>query len=292
MKQEGSTLTGRIGATGTVQNQQGAGNNVGRAIADGLPRDMRAVEWLVARSPLAVDQALQSLASSHNVALRVLYDSRTHHDANGNAVTTFYATGCRANGQTQDAELVADKIFGAMTPAPKGMIEGWLAELSVLAPRRKDDEFGGNLMIEAYSKRLGAFPADVVKDALIDHKWKFWPSWAELSDLCDSMSEVRGKMLAAVRALEKPIPEQETGTSTDHVAMKVAADEIMKSFGFGKDRTQTVNSAPMARTLQEAEERKLSARVPHWSETAAPDDPRWEMLRKSRIVAGMLKDIE
>ena len=238
-----------------------------------------------------MDQALHSLASSHNVALRVLFDSRSTTDANGNTVTKFFAKGCTAAGQTHDAALVAEKIAGALSPAPKSMIEAWLAELSVLAPRRKDDEFGGNLLIEAYSSRLSAFPADVVKDALLDHKWRFWPSWAELSDLCDDMASQRKHMLSAVRGLERPAPsDPQPGPASDRDAMKAAADEVMKSFGFGQDRTKTVNSAPMARTMQEAEERVEQTKVPHWSETAAPDDHRWEILRKSRIASGMIEE--
>lgn len=272
------------------RNPQEAGNSAGQIVAAKSPQNMRAVQWLVERAPSEVDRALQLLASSHNVALRVLYDSRSIPDANGNTVTTFFSKGCTAAGQTHDAAIVAEKIAGALSPAPKPMIEGWLAELSVLAPRRKDDEFGGNLLIEAYSSRLSAFPADVVKAALLDHKWRFWPSWAELSDLCDSMVSERKHMLSAVRRLERPAPSApQPGPVADREAMKAAADEVMKSFGFGQDRTQTVNGAPMARTMQEAEERKISARVPHWSETAAPDDPRWEMLRKSRIASGMIK---
>ena len=40
-------------------------------------------------------------------------------------------------------------------------------------------------------------------------------------------------------------------------------------------------------TLPE-EEKDKPARVPHWSETAAPDDPRWEQLRRSRAASGLV----
>lgn len=290
MKQEDFTHTGQIAATGTRQSQIVAGSSAGRASAVGSPQNIsRAVAWLVQRSPSEVDRALHSLALSHNVALRVSYDTRQTRDSAGNVTTHFFAKGCSGSGQIEDAETVAAKIAAALEPAPVGMIEGWLAELSVIVARKKDDEFGETLRIEAYASRLRAYPADVAKDALLGRVWRFWPSWAELADTCDSMAMERQHMLSAAYRLTKPArpPEPE---QVNNIVKRETATEIMESVGFTVRRMEAVKAAPMARTMDEAEHRATSARVPHWSETATPDDPRWEILRKSRIASGMIQD--
>jgi hypothetical protein len=248
------------------------------------------VAWLVQRSPSEVDKSLHSLALSHNVALRVSYDTRQTRDTAGNVTTHFFAKSCQGSGQIEDAERVAAKIAAAMEPAPVGMIEGWLAELSVIVARKKDDEFGETLRIEAYASRLRAYPADVVKDALLEHTWRFWPSWAELADLCDGMAMERQHMLSAAHRLTKPAPPPEPEHVSNIVKRETAA-EIMEQVGFTVRRMEAVKAAPMARTMDEAEHRATSARVPHWSETATTDDPRWEILRKSRLASGLVDAI-
>ena len=251
----------------------------------------RAVAWLVQRSPSEVDRALRSLASSHNVALQVSYDTRQTRDIAGNVTTHFFAKSCQGSGQIEDAERVAAKIAAAMEPAPVGMIEGWLAELSVIVARKKDDEFGETLRIEAYASRLRAYPADVAKAALLGRVWRFWPSWAELADLCDSMVMERQHMLSAAYRLIKPAPPAPPEQVNNIVKLEAAA-EIMESAGFTVRRMEAVKAAPMARTMDEAEHRATSARVPHWSETATQGDPRWEMLRKSRIASGLIQSMD
>ena len=283
---------GQTGETGTQGNQLRAGSNAGQTVAEQSPQNMRVVEWLVQRKPSEVDRVLQSQASLLNVALKVEYDTRQTTDSAGNVTTHFFAKGGMAFGQVEDLRDVSAKIEAAMHPAEAQRIEGWLAELSVIVAKRRDDEFSENLRIEAYAARLKGFPADVVRAALLDHTWRFWPSWAELSDVCDALAQTRIRMLSivstAIRSADQPQPEQPA--DIDRSAMKEAAAEIMESAGFNAKRLNAVRSAPMARTMGEAEQRMEAARVPHWSETAAPDDPRWEILRKSRIASGMIQD--
>lgn len=274
----------------TTTSQKATSTAIGTRHGEhGLGTPENIIRWLVQRKPSEVDQVLQSQASSLNVALRVGFDSRQTRDAAGNVTTHFFASGGTAYGQIEDLNDVADKITAALQPADPNRIEGWLAELSVIVARRKDDEFGETLRIEAYAARLKAYPADVVRSALLDHTWRFWPSWAELADVCDAMVQTRRTMLSLIhRALVPKTPDTPQGERIDAGAMKEAAAQIMESVGFTAKRMAAVKSAPMARTMDEAEERHATARVAHWSETAAPDDPRWEMLRRSRIASGMI----
>ena len=64
-----------------------------------------------------------------------------------------------------------------------------------------------------------------------------------------------------------------------------AAAAILERAGFTPRRIEAVRAAPMARSLDEAVER--AAPPPHWSETAAPDDPKWSALRASRAASGI-----
>lgn len=62
-----------------------------------------------------------------------------------------------------------------------------------------------------------------------------------------------------------------------------AAAEILNRAGWTPSRMDAIRRAhPMVGSMSEAETARASARVPHWSETAAPDDPRFAALRKAR----------
>jgi len=71
--------------------------------------------------------------------------------------------------------------------------------------------------------------------------------------------------------------------------MAYRAAKIMGENGFTDARAKALRRFPMARSQAEADAlyEEWNKPKPHWSETAAPDDPRWEMLRKSRIASGM-----
>lgn len=59
------------------------------------------------------------------------------------------------------------------------------------------------------------------------------------------------------------------------------ASEILRRAGFTPQRIAAVQSEPMATSFAEAEQRSVQ-REPHWTERAAPDDPRMEALRAAR----------
>lgn len=65
--------------------------------------------------------------------------------------------------------------------------------------------------------------------------------------------------------------------------MRKAANDILQNLGFTADRSRALERDPLAGS-NEALERAM-APTKHWSETAPPDDPRWEILRKSRAAS-------
>ena len=70
------------------------------------------------------------------------------------------------------------------------------------------------------------------------------------------------------------------------------AIRIMADNGFTDERAKALRRFPMAKSQKEADELYADWLKPraHWSETAAPDDYRWEILRKSRIASGVIKE--
>ena len=122
---------------------------------------------------------------------------------------------------------VLQSVETAMTPAPRREIEAWLAELSVIVARRQEDEFTETLRVEAYASRLQQFPADVASQALLVETWRFWPSWAELEEVCCRLARPRETMLGALRSFRQSAEDQAAPRVT-----KEQADGILREFGF------------------------------------------------------------
>lgn len=87
------------------------------------------------------------------------------------------------------------------TPAPANVIEGWLAELSVIVIKRADDDFAEGMRVAAYAGRLGRYPADVVRIALLEHHWRFWPAWSELAAVLDGINRFRSSLAVKLREM-------------------------------------------------------------------------------------------
>lgn len=99
------------------------------------------------------------------------------------------------SGSASARQEALASLAGFMTPAPKTQIEEWLAELSVITRRKQDDDITENLRLSAYSSRLADYPADVAREAVLKHKWLFFPAWAELQEVCDKLAAPRRAML-------------------------------------------------------------------------------------------------
>jgi hypothetical protein len=196
MKPIGSATTTILSRAATgIGTQHGAHGSV-------TPYDTeKAAAWLAAQEPDTVDSAAALRASSRGVELRVVKSGHAVYDGNGNQ-TGFvtYARGCEVSGDEASRQLALDDLIKFSTPAPVHAVEEWLAELSVIVARRGDDQFGDELRLSAYVARLGRYPADVVKHALLRHRWKFWPTWTELEDVCERMFSPRKHMMAALRS--------------------------------------------------------------------------------------------
>lgn len=190
----------------------------------------RVSEWLAGQRPSDMDRAAVSRASSHGVGLTVKYELRFPSGPNGEYLPSYQiAVGCEVSPDGNHAAALAD-LRNFMTPAPVRKIEEWLAELSVIVARRKEDEFADELRVSVYSSRLSRFPADVVRSVLIDATYKFWPTWAELEKRCKALTAPRVQMIAALDRgpMQAPAPRPEK-TAEERARIQELVDEMFPS---------------------------------------------------------------
>ena len=200
------------------------------AHGSGTPENSRLVEWLAKRSPADVDKAAVSQASRHNVGLRLECDYRFPKDEKGNSLgMVTLVKGCAVTGSEDDRRAALADIEKLQAAAPVPVVEGWLAELSVITAKRADDVFSETLRLEAYTSRLRRYPADVAREALLARTWKFWPSWAELEAICDRMAAPRKAMVKALAADPPNTTEDRERVSADRA--RQIMDEV---FGGGE----------------------------------------------------------
>ena len=232
MKQEGFTRIGQTAATVTLQNPLAVGNNVGRNVAAPSQGGTNPVAaWLARQKPTDMDNAAVSRASQHGVGLKVRYELRFPSGPNGESMPSYaVAVGCDVSGNQDGVALALADLKNFMTPAPVRNIEGWLAELSVIVARGKDDEFGDELRLSAYSGRLARYPADVVRAVLLDARYKFWPTWEELAKRCDALTSPRANMIASLeRGIPEPEPIRRAATEAEKARVQALVDELFPS---------------------------------------------------------------
>jgi len=165
-----------------------------------------------------------------------------------------------AKGSVSQAANIARLVEAALQPAPVSAMEAWIAELSVLVPRRAEDDMTEELRMAAYVSRLAAYPADVARDALLGRTWPFFPSWAELEAVCEEAVADRRLMLDACHrgpaaeppTFRSPEPEKREEISPEVMeARRLAAQRILDSCGFTERRFHAVQHRRMARSAEE-----------------------------------------
>lgn len=138
-------------------------------------------------------------------------------------------------------------------------------------------------MIDEFGKALRSFPkwavAGAFDDWMAQHHRR--PSPGEIVMLTKS----RVKRFTDELRYRQP-PEEPAREPVD----KDAAAEILARAGFDKRRTEAVQSKRMARDEAELYAEDNAERPAHWTETAAPDDPRHEELRKARAENKLIQE--
>lgn len=229
MKQEGFTHIGQTARAAIPLDLSEAGKQPGKIGAVSLRPDTKAVaEWLAKQRPADMDSAAVSRASQHGVGLRVKFEHRFPSGPNGEYMPSYtVAVGCEVGGNSAGLEAAIADLKNFMTPAPLRTIEAWLAEVSVIVARGKDDDFGDELRLAAYSGRLARYPADVVRSVLLDARYKFWPTWEELAKRCDALTGPRVHMIAAMeRGIPDHEPKRRAATEEERARVQALVDEM------------------------------------------------------------------
>jgi len=146
-------------------------------------------------------------------------------------------------------------------------------------PRRQNDELTERLTLAAYSSRLADYPADVVREALLGHVWRFWPSWYELHKFCEGLTAPRRQMLASLR---KRIV---SSTTEDAPGPRISPEEarrILQEHGFTPKRFAAVQTHRMAQTETELLAREAEAPLTRWTGTADPEGPEMAASHTAR----------
>lgn len=144
---------------------------------------------------------MASLLRSHGVSLAEHREiTFTTEGPNGEMIPAREPRllGYRVRGQVTDD--LAERLENFLSPAEAAHIEQWLAELSVISAKRVDDDFSEELRLTAYTRRLGEYPADMVRHVLLVERWRFFPTWQELAERLDAMKAERERVIRTVQS--------------------------------------------------------------------------------------------
>jgi hypothetical protein len=90
-----------------------------------------------------------------------------------------------------DVPAALKVINASLAPASVETIEEWLAVLSVKTIQRNDTAGRVELMVSTYAAHLREYPADVVRHVLAGWSGKWWPTWGELVERLDELTDQR-----------------------------------------------------------------------------------------------------
>ena len=209
------TRIGQTEQTQPVASLNEVGSNAGNHMFD-VPDQVTSeiATWLGKQAVPDMDKAAVLRASSHGVDLEVKFEGRFPQGQNGERLPSYQvAVGCNIHGDDEARKAALADLRNFMATPLKRQIEDWLAELSVIVAKRRDGEFDEALRLEAYSSRLAQYPADVVKYVVLEHRWQFWPTWAEMQKICEAKTGPRKHMIFALSQTAPP-PTKETRPPT------------------------------------------------------------------------------
>ena len=152
------------------------------------------------------------------------------------------------------------KVSSSLTPPDRDQAVGWLAELSVITARRMDDDMTEDLRAAAYSRRLADYPADIARHALLAHRWKFFPTWAEVADVCDELMQSRKKLLFALDTAEREVRDRDIkarALPTREAAVKTPEEKAE----FAKSMADVIAEMGRRADAQDAEMEDRAARA-------------------------------
>lgn len=136
--------------------------------------------------------------------------------------------------------------------------------------------------IALFVKDLGDMSQDCVDWAISDWRRNHdrRPSPASLRQLCMMRRHEAVKAMGGGRPYNPPVGNPNPDPARSVEERQAIVERCAKAAGMVKHEGQWVTPALIAEREQK--------RIPHWSEGAAPDDPRFAELRRARIRAGII----
>lgn len=107
-----------------------------------------------------------------------------------------------------------------------------------------------------------------------------------------TIADIRNRVVAYMDFRAKKEPRQEVPRIAAPERKPVDPEQtarILAEKGFTPERFDLVKRFPAAATIEEIEEKRATARVPHWTETADPDGPEMRALRRARDADPLVK---
>lgn len=155
--------------------------------------------WLVARPPAEVDAALrQSLISSLMINLEPVREWRFPSDAKPYQILSR----CLVSGPQENRAAALHRLEAATISATPQQMKEWVAGLHAVTAGSQKSEVSLRVVLGIYVSTLAKYPADVAyaacTQAMTTMKW--FPTLAELIEICDRLALERRSMIAALRA--------------------------------------------------------------------------------------------
>ena len=186
-------------------------------------------QWLAAKAPIETDKkSLSQILSQENLEI-----SSRHVDIASKG-KTYSVLEIKAQPNA-NLEKARKRLMQLFTPATESMIAEWMVRLEArgLAVKKSFDEMN-ELKIEEYHKELSKFPADVVKQAMLETNWQKWfPSTDDIKAVCSPLVSYRDSIIKSIDGLLEPeIPaiEVDNETPKDDASKKRANDLVKNLF--------------------------------------------------------------
>ena len=163
----------------------------------------------MARPPTANTAAalskMQQYGVQCSVKMETVFPTREDGDTTFRQRPTSLTLNIDSSADLDAALKVANE---SLAPASVQQIEEWLAELSVKTARRKASEMGAELALSVYTSSLRGYPADAVRHVLSSYRGQWFPTWGELADRLDELTEprlmIRDRLVAILKGHDTP----------------------------------------------------------------------------------------
>lgn len=215
MKPISSVITGPPNPGPQAASSTGAGRGeTGSAVTSTAAETMHPA--VVCRTPQANTEAV--LSSMRRSGLDCVVKTETVFPTTEDGDQTFRQRPVSltvTTGSSVDYAAGLRAIEESLKPASRDQIEVWLGEVAAKTARRSGSEADADVTFGVYVRDLKAYPADVVRHVLQSWRGKWWPTWGDLADRLDELTDPRLMIRDRVKVLTLAKAEETASTSRE-----------------------------------------------------------------------------